>query len=198
MEIRDFTLLSVVLVFIALLFFLILRNTLGKLLKTLPAGLGAESLSGMKRICMWVLGGKKKGCKSIWCSLWHFWLGLYWKSEQRCKPMFMAGCFLLASWNCTIGVTLRNMHYWELKSECGLIFFFLTKHFPGRENVCGAVSGGMCAGCEAHASPGRFGGSSIPEPDAWAAVIARLSFSLIQTLAHKCCNKASYLLVSLV
>lgn len=62
-EISDFTLLSVVSVFIALLFFLILRNTLGKLLKTLPAGLGAESLNGMKRICMWVLGGIKKAVR---------------------------------------------------------------------------------------------------------------------------------------
>lgn len=49
MEIRHFTLLSVALVFIALLFFFnffIPKNILGELLKTSPAGLRAESLSG--------------------------------------------------------------------------------------------------------------------------------------------------------
>lgn len=65
-------------------------------------------------------------------------------------------------WVLSLG--LMKLHYWSnlekhillrIEKRMWLIFFFfLTKHFPGRENVCGAVSGGMCAGCEARASPG--------------------------------------------
>lgn len=39
---------------------------------------------------------------------------------------------------------------------------------------------------------------TTPQPNDWAAFIARFSFSLTQTLANKCCNKASHLFISLV